>query len=213
MLALPGVVIALAATVLIREARVSAAVARVDRQMRDEAAAPLLAELPPATADRPARAMLADALLLARWAEGRPLSDPERQRRLEEADRLATRAARSRPYWGEAWSVTAFARALAAPGGAGGESADRALAESYRATPFLRYSADWRVSYGLRAYDRLDPVSRSRIIDEAAWLLRNEGPQRRAVLSAARQSAAYAPVMLRWRLLRIARRRVGRMAP
>jgi hypothetical protein len=197
-----AVAVALSALVLADERAVAGSQARIDRQTRGNDSDILLEEMlrTGATLGRqPPRATLTDALMIALWAQARP-DDPRRTTLLAQANDLATRAARSRPYWGEAWAVTAFARSL--KGAAAGADADMALAASYRATPYLRHAAAWRVRYGLGAFERLDASTRARVVDEAVWIARIDPATLDAIVGASRGSDAYFPFLLRWRAMR-----------
>ena len=197
-----AVALALSVVVVADERAVAGSQARIDRQTRGNDPDTLLGEMlrsGSALGRHPSRATLTDALMIVLWAQARP-DDPRRAALLAEANELATRAARSRPYWGEAWAVVAFARSL--QGAAAAVDADVALAASYRATPYLRHAAAWRVRYGLGAFERLDASTRARIVDEAVWIARIDPASLDAIVDASRGSDAYFPLLLRWRAMR-----------
>ena len=68
--------------------------------------------------------------------------------------------------------------AIAASGAAVPPQAMADYAASYRAAPFLRQEARWRIALGARAWPQLDRVTRQHMIDEAVWLTRYDNAQR-----------------------------------
>jgi hypothetical protein len=144
----------------------------------------------------PARARVADALFVARQAQLLRLPS-ERKAGLDHAlDALRiAQAEAKRPHWGEAKTVAGFVHALR-----DGEDAAvtrQTVAESYADAPYLRYAAAWRVQYGLRHWEKFEPVTRRQIVNEAVWLSRLDSRSHEQIFAMARDSAAYKPFVLR----------------
>lgn len=118
----------------------------------------------------PARAALLRGVIRAREAS----SDPAHARALlVEARRDVAQALATRPIWGEAEVARAYVELL--DHGPESPQAIAALAASYRAAPFLRDSAPWRIRFGVAVWSRLDAQTRDRLVSETAWLAEASG--------------------------------------
>ncbi|WP_322964449.1 hypothetical protein [Sphingomonas fuzhouensis] len=118
------------------------------------------------SADRlPARAALLRGVMRARAAANDPAHAPQL---LAEARRDIAQAQATRPVWGEAEVARAYVELL--DHGAESPQALSALAASYRAAPFLRDSAPWRIRFGVAVWPKLDAQTRDRLVSETAWL-------------------------------------------
>jgi hypothetical protein len=193
-----GLVIVAGASVAADELDVSAAEQRAEIQtqalLRGDAPPP--ADVPAAGGGYPARARLADALVLARVAA----IEQDKGRRdllLGRAVDEAYQAAHSRPHWGEAWMVVAFIQSMR--GGPTAGATREALARSYADAPFLPDSAAWRVFTGLAAWELLDDYTRRRVSEEAVWVARRSLAGRNAIFAAMRESPAYSSFLIAWR--------------
>lgn len=118
----------------------------------------------------PARAVLLRGVMRARAASGDPAHAPAL---LAEARRDITQAQATRPIWGEAEVARAYIELL--DHGAESPQAIAALTASYRAAPFLRDSAPWRIRFGAAVWPRLDARTRDQLVSEAAWLAEASG--------------------------------------
>ncbi|MGK2911655.1 MAG: hypothetical protein ACSLE1_17905 [Sphingobium sp.] len=146
------------------------------------------------------RLLLSDALYRARslqTAEG-----VDRDAKLAELSRQADSVIKARPRWGQAWVVKAYIESLT-DGAEHRQASLVALSRSYADAPFLRDASTWRVLYGLAHWDELDAFVRQRVIEEATWLVRVDHGMQATIFSAARDTAAYQPLILRWRDLRL----------
>ena len=68
--------------------------------------------------------------------------------------------------------------------GSGAPMPAQALADyaaSYRAAPFLRQEARWRIAFGAQGWQRLDRATRQHMIDEAVWLTQYDNTQRAGI--------------------------------
>ncbi len=92
--------------------------------------------------------------------------------------------------------------AIAASGAATSPQAMADYAASYRAAPFLRQEARWRIALGARAWRQLDRATRQHMIDEAVWLTRYDNAQRGGIETNMGDSPAGAAYQLA--LLRVA---------
>ncbi len=98
---------------------------------------------------------------------------------LARADTAIAHLRQTRPDWAPTRLL-----AVQAHWGRYGKIAPEAVADyaaSYRAAPFLRGSAQWRIAYGAAAWDQLPPDARRAMIDEALWLVRYDGAMRPVV--------------------------------
>ena len=190
-----------AAIVITRERTVSGAERRLEEQSRaiDSGEMPAAVSLPIEGAGYPARARIADALLLARRAA--PLApSPVRRSLLARAAQDIAAVTNARPDWGEAWAVCAYVAALR--GGAGSPQARRALVRSYDDAPFLRHSAAWRTRLGFALWPVLGESTRERLVNEAVWLARIDLSMREQIFVSARESPGYDAFLSQWRWLR-----------
>lgn len=160
---------------------------------------PLPSPLPPPEVGYPARADLADALLLARGAASLPAAS--RGPLLARATDAARAATAARLRWGEAWAVRAYVESLRH--GVGSKEAREALVRSYADAPFLRHSAAWRTQAGFADWDALDTATRNRLVNEAVWLGRIDLSVREQLFGMARASAGYRSFLAQWRARRI----------
>jgi hypothetical protein len=119
----------------------------------------------PSTERLPARAALLRGVMRVREASADPAHAPAL---LAEARRDIAQAQATRPVWGEAEVARAYVELL--DHGADSPQAIDALAASYRAAPFLRDSAPWRIRFGVAVWPRLDAQTRERLVSETAWL-------------------------------------------
>lgn len=143
------------------------------RQAADLATSDDLGTLDPSAADTdtlPARAALLRGVMRARAASGDPAHAPAL---LAAARRDIAQAQATRPIWGEAAVARAYIELL--DHGAESPQAIAALAASYRAAPFLRDSAPWRIRFGVAVWPRLDAQTRDRLVSETAWLAEASG--------------------------------------
>ena len=145
------------------------------------------------------RVKLAEASFLARQSLDAPTA-ADRRADLERAAADIGLATRSRPHWGDAWTVRAFIETQRA--GEDSAAARAALSRSYADAPFLRPAGLWRVRYGLEQWPLLDKASRQHVVQEADWLTRIDRANREPIFALARQSAGYMPLLLYWRTLR-----------
>ena len=72
-----------------------------------------------------------------------------------------------------------------------------ALEGSYQKAAIQRDVSLWRVSYGARHWPALSPMLRKSVYDEATWLVRLGGSDRKAVMRELAGTALYLPVALR----------------
>lgn len=178
-----------------REAVVTRSVERIESQ-----AAALRANVrPPRRSlrldmDAPPRALLADALFLAR--QGGDPSDPHRRAELLAAEAAAGAVIARRQQWGEAWVVRSLVRTEL--GGANDALALAALEKSYALAPFLRDAAEWRIAHAFAGWSRLDPYARRRAINEAVVYAHLNGASRIRAFELARGTAAYVPLSVAW---------------
>lgn len=143
----------------------------------------------------PARARVSDALFMARSAATmRP--SPERDHILDKALFTVEEARAIRPHWGEAALVRAFI--LQQKSGINDQSVVDAIAESYRYAPFMKLSAVWRIGIVMTNWARADNDTRNRMIDEAVAISVADRKAQIAIFGFARNSPAYAPLMLGW---------------
>lgn len=147
-----------------------------------------------------ARAILADILLRARAAQLMLDEDPNRITLLRQAAGQLDMIAGAHPYWGEYWVVRAFV--MAQLDGDWSPATVQAFDRSYRETPYLPQSADWRVAYALRNWDRLASDIRPIAIREMVWLARREFADRDRLIPQIRQTDAYRPFMVEWLAVR-----------
>lgn len=146
------------------------------------------------------RLLLSDAIYRARAL--RAEKDAGRDAHLAEISGQIDLAINARPRWGQAWVVKAYIESLM--GGADHRQVSLvALSRSYADAPFLRDASAWRVLYGLAHWDELDMFVRQRVIEEATWLVRIDHGMQATIFSAARNTAAYQSLILRWRDLRL----------
>lgn len=149
----------------------------------------------------PARALIQDALARAQDAElGK--SPAERSRLLDQAQGAIAAAATQRPHWGEARTVEAYIAALRA--GPMAAATQAAYARSYADAPYLRDAAQWRIGFGMACWPSLSAATRARLIDEAVWYARLRPELRGQIFALSRGTGAYAPLLLRWRMVRAA---------
>lgn len=90
-----------------------------------------------------------------------------RRTHLALANALVERAINARPGWGEAWVVKAYISFL--EHGADDPVTHYAYAASLEKAPYLRESADWRIRFGAVQWDKLDGMTRERLLNEAQW--------------------------------------------
>ena len=69
-------------------------------------------------------------------------------------------------------------------------------AASYRAAPFLRHEARWRIALGALAWERLDRTTHRHMIDEAVWLTHYDSRQRDGIEADMGNTAAGAAFQL-----------------
>jgi hypothetical protein len=154
----------------------------------------------PIALDAPARALVYQALFTAR--ETAYVRGPAgRAALLSQAMRAADAAAQRRPFWGEALTVKAFVASLR--DGAASPAVVQNLVESYRAAPYLRQAAGWRVRQSFLSWDSLPAATREAVLREAIWLVRLDVSETEAVFDSARESGAYRPLMSRWWAVRL----------
>ncbi|PZU57351.1 MAG: hypothetical protein DI547_13705 [Sphingobium sp.] len=163
----------------------------------DRMPAPRFDPIPP---NLPPRAQVHRALYEGRAAQF-ARSPGDRARMLNDAVSTIGRATAARPRWGEAWTVATFIYAL--HDGPRAARTQSALARSYAGTPFLRYSAQWRVGFALATEDLLSGETRARVIDEGIWIARIEPRSRKAIFDMFRPTPAYERFLLRWRAMRL----------
>ena len=149
------------------------------------------ADMPPgALPDRAEAALAQIALATAGEAREQGL----RQLCLARAGELIGHLRAARPDWAPSLILsTELALATAGPGVAADSASDtraqsllstRALADyaaSYRAAPFLRAEARWRIALGARGWPQLDRATRQHMIEEAVWLTRYDNRQRAGI--------------------------------
>jgi hypothetical protein len=150
----------------------------------------------------PARARISDALFMARsTATMKP--SPRRHRLLDKALSTVEEARAVRPHWGEAALVRAFI--LQQKSGSIDQTVVNAVAESYRYAPFMKLSAVWRIGIVMNNWSRVDDGTRNQMIDEAVALSIADRKAQIAIFGLARNSPAYAPLMLGWYRARLGR--------
>lgn len=141
-------------------------------------------------------AILTDALMRARVAHDMERANPDRTLLLNEAERQLRGIERARPKWGAYWAVRAYISALR-----DGERAPATVAQisrSWRETPYLRQSAEWRTGYMMRNWDLLPADAQTIAVREAVWLARSDYDQLDRVMAWVRESDAYRPFMREW---------------
>jgi hypothetical protein len=145
----------------------------------------------------PPRAMLADSIYFSRVAVGQR-DGPVGQRALNSAITGLQRALVGRSLWGDGWANLAYAAALR--DGEGAPLALSAYSASYRATPYLRGSAAWRIAYGFGLWEQLSPETRLSLVNEAVWWSRMGEAERDYTLGKVRDSTpdAYMRFMVVW---------------
>lgn len=143
--------------------------------------------------------LVIDGLRVAQIAAMMPVGET-RDRLLEAATHAAQRAAQIRPGWGTAELVLAYA-ASAARGPDNALRARRALARSYVDAPFSREGGMWRIRYGAMIWRDIGPATRAALLREGVWLLGVEPQSWDQVFDTFRQSPAYMPFMLHWRMI------------
>ncbi|BBD99706.1 hypothetical protein SAMIE_1032070 [Sphingobium amiense] len=181
---------------------IAQSVARLQRQavsLRSERPSP--EPDPDLPADKPPRALLADALFIAQQHATAPA--PTRRPALIAADETVADVTARRPHSADAWVIRALLRSQLA--GEGDASAIDALARSYREAPFLYRAAEWRVGYGARQWGRLDAGSQARLINEALIYGQINGSARLQMFAQIRDTDAYAPVLSAWHRLQLRR--------
>lgn len=180
------------------EGRAIAALAMQDRMLAQ--GLPLLPQHAPSLPPQSARAILADILLRARAAQFMRDDDPRRVLLLGQAQAQLDRIEGAHPYWGEYWAVRAFVMAMLK----GDRSSDTvgAFNRSYRETPYIYQSADWRVDYALRNWGSLSPDIRPHAIREMVWLARREFTDRDRLIPQIRETDAYRLFMIEWLAVR-----------
>jgi hypothetical protein len=146
------------------------------------------------------RALVDDALLLARTAAGLP-PGPRRDALLAHARRGIDRAVATRPGWAAAIVVATYVHGLA---GSDIGRAREALAASYAAAPFLHDGGMYRIGFGLDHWADLPEPTRNSIVDEALWTIIVSPAAAPAIGDRIRRSPAYLPFMLRWHALDLA---------
>ncbi len=80
---------------------------------------------------------------------------------------MLTQADAGRPRWARVRVVENYLATVEQ--GARSSAALRAFKASFVGGAFLRDAAPWRIRYGLDQWERLDPATRARVVDEAAW--------------------------------------------
>lgn len=119
--------------------------------------------------DLSARESLYRGLALARRAAELPRG-PGRDAVLDDVTRLIAGARAARPRWGQALVAESYLDMLRF-----GETDQRTLAAfraSYRAAPFLRDEADWRIQYAIAVWPLIGPDDREAVAHEAILLAR-----------------------------------------
>lgn len=87
-----------------------------------------------------------------------------------------------RPIWAPSLILsTELAVAAEAPNAPVAGQALADYAASYRAAPFLRQEARWRIALAARAWVQLDRATRQHAIDEAVWLTHYDNAQRAGI--------------------------------
>ena len=160
---------------------------------------PLAPPDPSVLVDTTPRALVHDALLLARAANAER-SAQRRSSLLSAASSRIARAELGRPNWGEALAVDAYIRSL--DKGPADAAALRMLASSYDNAPFLRDLGQWRARYALALWQELPASTQTRAVNEAVWLARLSLQLRPTLFTDARASGAYSLFMRRWLELR-----------
>lgn len=182
--------------VLLRDAtsrQAEAAVTEQDRALT--AGAPdAFATVEPVPLDSPDRALLANALLLARSVPPVSASSGAQRVTLERALTQTLLVIRKHPRWGDAWALAAFI--YSRRDGPTADTARSALAQSYRYAPFLRSAGPWRFATALASWDALNAETRSNAVAEGVWLARLDPRLNRDVLQLVRSSDAYGDFMI-----------------
>lgn len=150
----------------------------------------------PVQSPAPPFAILTDALLRARVAQAMPRNNPTRARLLNEADAQLGDIASARPMWGEYWVVRAYVATLRQ--GERSSPALTALSRSYRETPYLPDSLEWRTTYALRNWDLLPADVQQRAVRETVWLARRDYSDRDRIIPLMRTLPAYRAFMVEW---------------
>lgn len=141
---------------------------------------------------------VADGMHIAREAAKLPTGSTQRQRLLDTAIEQLQRGSVSRPFWGEAWTMNAYATALR--DGPDAPATLSSFALGYRLSPYLKGSAGWRIAYGFANWQQLDHETRNAMLREAVWFSRRGMAERKMVFTHARGAApdAYRAFMELW---------------
>lgn len=143
--------------------------------------------------------LVIDGLRAARIAGMMP-SGAERDALIMAAMDAAGRAAETRPNWGTAQIVLAYATSIRrTPDNTA--RARQALEKSYVDAPFSRDGGMWRIRFGATIWEDLRPATRNAVLREGVWLLGVEPQSWNAVFDSFRHSPAYMPFMLQWRTI------------
>lgn len=144
----------------------------------------------------PARAMMTDALYIAR-AASMDKNPQHRRTLLLHARTSLSGVLKSRPHWGEAWIVKAYIESLTSP--RMGYAEEEALIRSYMDAPFVHNAGLWRAKRGMTNWNRFPAFAQARIANETVWLISAAPQTRMELLEMARNTPAYIPVFLRLR--------------
>lgn len=140
---------------------------------------------------------LATGMTLARAAAKLP-QGTERRLLLDKALTALQRGSSGRPFWGEAWTMSAYASSLR--DGSDAPQTRSSFALGYRMSPYLVGAAPWRIDFGFTHWESLDPATQMAVIREAVWYSRRGAYERDAVFSRARGNSprAYRAFMELW---------------
>lgn len=191
-----AVAITASAWVLLRDAtsrHAEAMVAEQDRALT-MGTPDAFATVEPVPLDAPDRALLANALLLARSVPPASAGSEAQRVTLERALTQTLLVIRKHPRWGDAWALAAFV--YSRRDGPTADTALSALTQSYRYAPFLRSAGPWRFATALASWDALNAETRSNAVAEGVWLARLDPRLNRDVLQLVRSSDAYGDFMI-----------------
>jgi len=206
-------VVGCAAFALVKEETVAASDARLfDQSQAIDRSAAMNGYIEPDDSAGPARSRISDALFMARSAAAMKPSR-ERLHLLDQALFIVEEARTVRPHWGEAALVRAYI--LQQRSGSDDPATVDAIVESYRYAPFMQLSAVWRSGIVMENWARVDNDTRNRVIDEAVAISMADRKAQIAIFGFARNSPAYAPLMLGWYRAQLgrSRRATGQSAP
>ena len=134
------------------------------------------ADMPPAALPDRAEAALAQ---IALTTAGNTLDPALRQLCLTRAGDLIGHLRATRGDWAPSLMLSAeLTLATTAPNTPLPARALADYAASYRAAPFLRQEARWRIALGAKGWPLLDPATRRHMVNEAVWLTQYDNAQR-----------------------------------